>query len=538
MKILFYTNDQTACRYLRVELPKKYLSLDPDILIETTPVFLPSHFYEWDIVVFHKNVLAKDLDFIKRIKDNGRKVVYEADDDYFNIPPWNQVAYRSYQHVRQNIEKILKASDAITVTTKHLADQYSKYNPRTYVLPNSLDIAEIDSTPINTEIVSITDGYGSKISHSEYLDRTKDLLRVGYYGSATHVGDLKLLVRPLGIFLREKDASFTFVGNLPQDLRLAIPKDKLFTVYPTTIDKYISLLKTLELDTVLVPIQDISFNRSKSNLKVIESMAIKVVPVASYAGEYVSTITNGKNGYLCRTTDEWISNLTSLLDRSNLNWIRAAGFDHVSKHFDIRENYQLWKNAYQQILGETKSLVTEITSSTSEPGFWNKIWREEGINTWRSYPAIYDYLDNIIKSDSSVIDVGCGPGQLAYKIQHRVDITCLDFSKEIVNLVPNAVVSNIATYTSTKKYDYVVCTEVLHYTLDPKTVALRLSNLVGNGGTVFISVPDDSFGEDFDSTPTWRFTTEKLDYLLRPFFSKRSYVVLDGHILASVGKGL
>ena len=49
--------------------------------------------------------------------------------------------------------------------------------------------------------------------------------------------------------------------------------------------------------------------------------------------------------------------------------------------------------------------------------YWDGIWRNEGINTWRQYPQTFGRICEIIGSGKNVLDVGCGVGILAKKIK-------------------------------------------------------------------------------------------------------------------------
>lgn len=537
MKILFYTRDVTACRYFRVELPFKYLSKDPDIHTEVTPTLLPQHFTDWDVVVFQKNVQKKDTALIKKVQASGGKVVYEADDDYFNIPPWNTGALVGYRHVRNGIEEILRTVDAVTVTTQHLADQYKRYNSKIFVLPNSIDISLVSKIESGAFIPTITDGFGKLVSYADYKKRTEGKLVIGYYGSATHYGDLKLAVRPIGKFLNRSDSVFTFVGNLPNELRWAIPKEKLFTVHPVILDNYMKMLKSLEFDVTICPIQDISFNRSKSNLKVIESMSLGSVPVTSKVGEYIKTITHGQTGFLCSSTDDWIAAFSSLQNEGTRQRMQQNCKRYVSDNYDIVKTVDLWKQAYRTVAGGKTKLIKPVKQSeASLPSFWNKVWKEEGFSTWRVYPELYEFVASKVPTGSKVLDVGCGPGKFSFHILDKVDVDHMDFASEVKNLVPNLTVKDITSYSGAGEYSCVVCLEVLQYVTDVQKAVANLVSFLSPRGKLIISVPNNSMGLDYDAIPAWKFTRDQLESLLQSYCRTVDTYFVSEHLVAICGR--
>lgn len=69
----------------------------------------------------------------------------------------------------------------------------------------------------------------------------------------------------------------------------------------------------LEMHIGLMPLPDADWARGKCGLKLIQYMAMGIVPVASAVGVNPAIVEDGTNGFLCNTPTEWESALLKLL---------------------------------------------------------------------------------------------------------------------------------------------------------------------------------------------------------------------------------
>jgi glycosyltransferase involved in cell wall biosynthesis len=96
-------------------------------------------------------------------------------------------------------------------------------------------------------------------------------------------------------------------------------KDALFpVVFVDTLDwgdpaSVARAMHEYAFDVGLALHDDSLFNRAKCAFKIIEYMAVGVVPVASPVGENAIVIEGGVNGFLAHTEKEWVSYIASIL---------------------------------------------------------------------------------------------------------------------------------------------------------------------------------------------------------------------------------
>jgi hypothetical protein len=97
---------------------------------------------EWldypDVVVFSRTYPIDPIVAVRQFKRAGKKVVYEIDDDLWNVNPDNPSVSISTKK-RVQYEKLMKEVDVVTTTTPELAKLLRKFNKNVVVCPNAVD---------------------------------------------------------------------------------------------------------------------------------------------------------------------------------------------------------------------------------------------------------------------------------------------------------------------------------------------------------------------------------------------------------------
>lgn len=136
--------------------------------------------------------------------------------------------------------------------------------------------------------------------------------------------------------------------------------------------------------------------------------------------------------------------------------------------------------------------------------YYDQLWLKEwgycasiGPST-RSRERIIIRLMKKFAMKGDLLDVGCGIGTLLSQIPVKTGITEIsgcDFSQEAIEIAERAGfnvfvadLTDINTFPP-KKYDIIICSEVLEHIEDDDSALLHLHSLVQNGGRIVISVP-------------------------------------------------
>lgn len=104
------------------------------------------------------------------------------------------------------------------------------------------------------------------------------------------------------------------------------------------------LCRLAECDINIAPLENYIFNEAKSNIKFLEAAVVNVPSVCSPMSAFKSAIKDGVSGFLCDSTQEWISALTLLINSPALRKSIAA-----RAHESIIERYSPRKIAERQL---------------------------------------------------------------------------------------------------------------------------------------------------------------------------------------------
>lgn len=196
-----------------------------------------------------------------------------------------------------------------------------------------------------------------------------------------------------------------------------------------------------------------------------------------------------------------------------LDWLCVPHRDHyrpeeIKKWF---KEYNMQSELLVKQTGRFKSTSNFVIRGfkvQDKKTFYNNLW----LNQWQRVvefgpgtQARYRLIAEIIRKyelSGSLLDVGCGLGQLLSKIRKdfpdRFSKFCgMDFSEEAIKAISNKGVAddlfigdirNQNTFKG-KSFDVVICSEVLEHIADYKKATANLSQLVRPQGHLVITVP-------------------------------------------------
>lgn len=242
-------------------------------------------------------------------------VIYDIDDLLFDR------AYdkRQKKEVSHKYIAVIKECDAVTVSTKFLLEKISDYNSNAYLIRNTIS---------KNFFLQSTAIYNSQRKNNETIT-------LAYLsGSKTHDADFKIIEKILVNILEKFGfVKLLIVGFLNYD-------HSKFEKFNTRIEhrdkiKYSNYHNIFrEIDINLVPLELNDFCHAKSELKYIEAGACGIPSVLTPTKSHEDIIINGENGLLCYDHNDWINNLSLLIENDTLR-------DKIGKaaRIDIENNY-------------------------------------------------------------------------------------------------------------------------------------------------------------------------------------------------------
>ena len=236
-----------------------------------------------------------------------RRVVYEFDDAVWRPQFKHQrLSYRF--KAGGKIPRIIADADAVIAGNAFLADYARRYRRDVTIIPTTVDTA------------------GRFNLRREHADGPVTL---AWTGSATTTGYLQALAPVLRAVQAQRDVRFRFISDIFPAMGLAQVEE-----VPWSEDTEVSALAGGDIG--LMPLPDDEWTRGKCGFKIIQYMALGLVPVASAVGANVEIIEHGVDGFLCRDDAEWTRVLLAVIDDAALRRrIGAAARAKVKARYSL-----------------------------------------------------------------------------------------------------------------------------------------------------------------------------------------------------------
>ena len=321
-------HDKSGCGYYRITLPLSELGRHGHEvkLLPGDEVRAPGA-AEWPLIVGQRIDKHDALPLWRRFRLKSR-LVYEIDDDVFNIEPVNWQAYGIYSR-RDTLDAVAHAAEVanlVTVTTEPLAEVMRQYNPDVAVLPNCVPGWVCD------------------------LPREDRPLAVGWGGGASHAKDVAEVASPVRRFLDRHPAwEMRLMGT---DYRPTFRHDRVtFAPWINIGDDAHGFYRAVDWDIGLAPLSPSGqFNRSKSYIKALEYAARGIPVIASDVEPYRGFVIDGVTGFLIRYDHDWLKRLEELASDAALREQMGAAARQHARAYTVENRWQDWADAYGKVL--------------------------------------------------------------------------------------------------------------------------------------------------------------------------------------------
>ena len=264
------------------------------------------------VVIFRAKMSPRVEAIIDKLHSLGISVVFDIDDLVFDIQYVNYIdafkrlpdaLKKEYMSEVKGYRQVLERCDFVTCTTEFLADTVRQLGKSCFVVPNTINKAQYE---LSEAILKESRSRDNKI-------------RIGYFsGTATHDRDfLEASGALLEILKRYRNTELHIVGSvrLPRELKKSSDR-----VLQKPLMPYLDLLRYIsKMDINIAPLeQGTPFNEGKSELKIFEAALVGVPTIASRTDSYSKCITDGENGFLAGSNEEWLQKLCHLIENERL----------------------------------------------------------------------------------------------------------------------------------------------------------------------------------------------------------------------------
>jgi glycosyltransferase involved in cell wall biosynthesis len=306
-----------------------------------------------DVVVFGRTY-PTDTDPVKwmrEFKKRGKRILYDLDDDYWNVAKDNPSVLVSNAQ-KDQYETLMRECDAFITPSNHLAKKIKKHFKKPiFICPNGVD-------------------------KDVYVPRPRahgDELVIGYMGAASHWKDLQLIGKVLSKLGEKYQFLFTIYGLVGEPLESAFygyQKVLQFNLMPEKNEYYKSALgfanqlknirmfhipfmppelhpmklSQADFDIGLAPLEDNEFNRGKSCIKFYEYAAVGTPTIASDVTPYSDEVK-----YRAKNTEkDWYNKIEKLIvDKDFREKLAKEQYEWVMKNRSIDAIGLQWELACQ-----------------------------------------------------------------------------------------------------------------------------------------------------------------------------------------------
>ena len=300
--------------------------------------------FDYNVAQTHEHGPMKERDLITRLLwptfnygDHGKAIVYETDDDHFNIKKWNGYIKDVIPEYPM-IEEMAKRADLVTTSTPTIARRYARFNDNVRVIRNAIDPSLYERTAERPDTKTRMLYYGSTARMRDYVGDIDDRGKVtgGYGGKA--VQDFA------------NDLQRVFIGMNKNTESMVMPLFDEVHEYIESIPGFCKLLANSWPEIGIAPLGGDEFDRAKSELHWLEyAMTGAAVIAQRYKGEGpYETIRDGVDGLLAKGRQEWHDAMKKLVKNPNLRLdLAAAAKERVLKEYHYKDRAKEWADAFK-----------------------------------------------------------------------------------------------------------------------------------------------------------------------------------------------
>lgn len=316
--------------HYRLHEPSRQLARLPGVVVVDCHFYhrlLPALVDAADVLILP---FVHDWDFfpvIERRRSQGRVTVFEANDYFYDVQPWNAVGAPWQDRAIQDEYRLyMAATDAVQTSTPELARRWMAWARRVAVFVNHLAVVP----PL-----------------AEAVPRP---LTVGWGGSPGHFADWYHVAPLLEGWLQARpDVHLAVMTNEFAKPFVRLPAERYHFTPFGSLSTYLHFLQTLDIG--LAPLLPSEYNRCRSDVKFLEYAAYGVAGIYADLEPYRGTVRHGETGLLYRDGADLLRCLDRLADEAALRRrIRLQAHDYVVRERQIADHVSERLDFYRGLL--------------------------------------------------------------------------------------------------------------------------------------------------------------------------------------------
>lgn len=331
---------------------------------------------KYDLFFTQAGILLSDKFYnaLIPLKKQGLKIIVDID-DYWRLPKFHGL-YKKMEGQWKKMVSRFNIADMMTTTTEHLATQVRKYNKNVVVIPNAINPNEKQFKPQMVESEKLRLGFVGGSTHKEDFKLMRGL---SHHLQNKHPNKIQMVMCGFNKWVKNADTGekqeveFPKVWmecehiisggyyKLSEEYRsyLLRPTKTPFDgeegaykrIWTKPVQKYGTCYN--HLDIALAPLVNDTFNRMKSQLKIIEAGFHKKALIASHIAPYRIDGIHEKNCMLVKekkSKQDYVKYARKLLLNPNMRVdLGLALYEAVKAKYDLNNVTKLRAEAYKNL---------------------------------------------------------------------------------------------------------------------------------------------------------------------------------------------
>jgi len=287
----------------------------------------------YDVCVVQRCYTGKQFKFLEVAAQLGMKIVYDLDDDVWDLPTYNP-AHAYLTRYREGFVACMRMVDLVTVSTRTLAKIVRKnmkvpFNPRTG--------KEIPIVVAENRLYQPMFALPSIAS---------DKVVIGWGGSSSHIGDMTIVesvLAKIGEDYPSLAIEFRGCEVSPESPLLKLKNYRFFYWQP--VAEYCVRMPRWNWSIAIAPVTDHPFNASKSCIKMLEAAYCKIPCLASWVRPYEEFCSHDSElqWLLCAGQSSWDHKLRELInDKARREFLGERMHKVMLEHYTYDQPHEGW----------------------------------------------------------------------------------------------------------------------------------------------------------------------------------------------------
>lgn len=322
---------------LTIGIIRPFIGLEKKNIIELKikkPGRISNRDIKWcDIGLFCRSQSEKEYTVLLRLKEFNKKIIYDIDDNFFQIPTHTSVgAVHGSSENLFNLEMFLRLSDLVTVYSRGMLDEVKHYNDNVKLLKCYFDDSILASVDKDACTKKVKIAYATGRAPDEQVESNLNLA----------------LSRICKKHESEVEIHFWRAPNKMLKNFSCVKQNPTIQNY----DSFIKFFYSSGFDIGLAPLVDDVFYNSKTNNKYREYGGCGVAGIYSKVPIYEDCIDDYKNGLLVKGSgaNDWFEAIEILIQNQALREkIALSAQVDINKNYRFTEAVKVWSKLLKEI---------------------------------------------------------------------------------------------------------------------------------------------------------------------------------------------